>query len=242
MKKIPIVFLAVFMAAASILIAAAAERDVPSENVREEELNFNSFLADLQEGELNLSTLPSGESRTVTYQFFDREGNDVTDTFLGQAAETAGEYKLYYMYLQNIGYAVKRTEYIDDRTKTVVEEIEQICTAVTGNLDFFHIPEPERNGRVLYRLEGTVTYDPVTRKIISASPVIRTNIYWHQWYKYMRPYTVFEINETPKIAADGHSATFEHYMKIYADFDPEGLLIGTLGYDSYSHSFIIETD
>lgn len=241
MKKIPIVFLAVFMAAASILIAAAAERDVPSENAREEELNFNSFLADLQEGESNLSTLPSGESRTVTYQFFDREGNDVTDTFLGQAA-AAGEYERYYMYLKNIGYAVKRTEYTDDRTKTVVEEIEQICTAVSGNIDFFHIPEPERNGRVLYRLEGTVTYDPVTRKITSASPVIRTNIYWHQWYKYMRPYTVLEINETPKIAVDGHSATFEHYMKIYADFDPEGLLIGTLGYDSYSHSFIIETD
>ena len=94
-------------------------------------------------------------------------------------------------------------------------------------------------GSVIYKLRASITYNPNTMKITSATRVLRTYIRWSGWEPEMEPFVVNEVSPNPVIAPNQYSASFSHSMGIKANYAPGGPVLGTLSYGTLSDSFTI---
>ena len=121
-----------------------------------------------------------------------------------------------------------------DLSKTVEKEYTNIFVSGT-TYDFTPPSDLDSGGKVKYKLRASITYDPNTYQITSATRIIRVNIFWSEWDGDMHPYTVNEISFAPVIASNRLSATFKHSMAVKADY----LNIGTVGYGTLVKSFTI---
>ena len=123
-----------------------------------------------------------------------------------------------------------------DLTKTVVKEYQAHFSsgAVTG---FTPPGDLDMSGSVRWKLRASITYNPNTYIITSATRPIRTFIHWTGWDQDLFPHTVNEMSYTPVIAPNKLSATFKYSMTVKADY----IIVpgGSINYGSLVKSFTI---
>lgn len=224
----------------------AAESEMAESQVSTESLTkFSVFITDLPNHERSTLHNKSEGNRTIIYKFIDNEGNDITNEFITDITNMSLK-EQYELFEQNVSCAIKRTEIITrsgDLSKTVEEEVYHKCRAVTiTGASWNQVPSSALEGKVYYRLRGSITYNPNTYKITSATPVLRVNIDWVDWDPDVRPYTKNEYSPSPVIAANGYSATFKYQLNVFANLGGGDMDYVSLGYGSYSDSFKISAD
>ena len=139
-------------------------------------------------------------------------------------------------------YVVKTIETIRqlrmDLSKTVEKTYTRHLSSISGNITLD--PDYNTGGNVTYKLRASITYDPNTYKITSATRIIRTYIWWSGWENEMSPFTVNEISDDPVIAPNRYSASFSHSMGIKAYYRLDGCIIGTFNYGTLYQTFTIQ--
>lgn len=241
MKKILAVLVTLSMIVVSSFASFANGYKLNIQNSEEGFLRFKDYISDLSDHGMSVSNGLTDSGEGVIYKFIDNEGHDITNSFISQISSMP-LYKQYEFFTDNISCAIRRTESVTragDLSKTVEEDIYHNCTAKTiEGVGWDQIADSARTGRVYYRLRGSITYNPNTYKITSATPAIRVDIDWIDWDGDTRPFTQNEISSQPQIASDGYSATFEHYMQIFANHGAD-MDYALIGYGSFTDSFQI---
>ncbi len=156
MKKLITVFVSMFILAALSFASFAAEEELVDTSSSESFNRFSNYISELFSSDQKSSSMSSEGERTVTYQFIDKEGNDITDEFISDISNKAIT-EQYELFKQKVAHAIKRTEIVTragDLSKTVEEDIYHSCTAITiDGARWDQIASSALTGEVYYRLE-----------------------------------------------------------------------------------------
>lgn len=206
---------------------------------------FADYIVDLPDNNLAFPKAISEEHRSVTYKFFDENGNDITAKFISNISGKSLK-EQYNLFTQEVSHATKCIETIaraGDLTKTVEKEIYHNCNAITiEGANWDQVPASALKGRVYYRLRGAVTYNPNSYKITSTTPALRVSIDWLDWNAETRPFTKNELSPSHQVSSDGYSATFDHSVQIFANHGANDMDYVLLGYGTFKDSFRISVN
>lgn len=245
MKKAIVFFISMFMFATLSFTALASDKELGNISSSKSFDKFNNYISELFNSNESHPYMLNENRKIVTYRFFDKNGYDITDEFISDISNKSSATQ-YELFRQKVAHAIKRIEIVTrsgDLSKTVEEDIYHNCTAITiEGARWDQIASSALTGEVYYRLRGSITYDPNTYKITSATPALRVDIDWIDWDADTRPFTKNEVSETPIISSNGYSATFNHSISVFANHGGYDMDYVLLGYGTFTDSFQISAN